>query len=123
MNENPRAATLEARLADEPARHTGVRLWVNWALALLTAPAAALVMIFALGAVMSAAACGDRQCSGIGPDGVSFGVLFYGAPVVALVVIAFSFVTAKLRSGIAVPLLGLVLLLADILALAVAVGG
>jgi hypothetical protein len=33
-----------------------VRLWVNWVLALLTVPGAAVVLIFALGAVMSTAA-------------------------------------------------------------------
>ncbi|EUA78613.1 hypothetical protein I553_2903 [Mycobacterium xenopi 4042] len=56
-----------------------VRLWVNWVLALLTVPAAVVVLIFALGAVMSTAACSDEQCPTLGPGGIGFGVLFYGA--------------------------------------------
>lgn len=85
------------------------RSWVNWLLAFLTVPGAAIVMLFALGAIMST-------------DGeINFGVLFYGAPVVALLVIVVSVVTAKRRFGIAVPLAGLALLVADVAMLAVAV--
>lgn len=36
--------------------------WVNWGLALTTVPAAAIVMLFALGAVMSTDGCSDRSC-------------------------------------------------------------
>jgi hypothetical protein len=98
-----------------------VRLWVNWVLALLTVPGAAVVLIFALGAVMSTAACNDRQCPNLGPSGIGWGVLFYGAPVVALLAIVISFFTARRRWGIVVPLCGWALLIADIVILAVTV--
>jgi hypothetical protein len=98
-----------------------VRLWVNWVLALLTVPGAAVVLIFALGAVMSTAACNDRQCPNLGPSGIGWGVLFYGAAVVALLAIVISFFTARRRWGIVVPLCGWALLIADIVILAVTV--
>ena len=99
---------------DAPGSHTRVRLWVNWVLALLTIPAAAVVLVFALGAVMSTAGCNDKQCPNLGPGGISFGVLFYGAPVVALAAIVLTFFTARRRWGFAVPLTALALLIADI---------
>ncbi len=103
--------------AAEPA-HGGVRdvwPWVNWGLALTTVPAAAIVMLFALGAVMSTDGCSDRTCPNLGRGGIDFGVAFYGAPVVAFVVLVISFFTAKRRGGVVVPLLGWLLLVADVL--------
>ncbi|OBI50537.1 hypothetical protein [Mycobacterium sp. E796] len=97
--------------------------WVNWGLALATVPAAAIVMLFALGAVMSTAGCADRSCPDLGRGGIDFGVAFYGAPVVAFVVLLISFFTAKRRGGIAVPLVGWALLIADVLLMAAAVSG
>jgi hypothetical protein len=108
--------TTAERSATRPGR---VRLWVNWVLALLTVPATAAVLIFALGAVMSTAACSDKQCPNLGPGGIGFGVLFYGAPVVALVAIVVSFFTARRRWGIVVPVSALALLAADLVVLAV----
>ena len=98
-----------------------LRVWVNWILALLTVPAAAVVLVFALGAVMSTAGCSDRQCPNLGPKGIGFGVLFYGAPVVAALAIIVSLFTARRRWGIAVPLCALALLGADILIIATTV--
>jgi hypothetical protein len=98
--------------------------WVNWGLALTTVPAAAIVMLFALGAVMSTDACTDHSCPGLGRGGSAFfdfGVAFYGAPAVALVVILVSFFTAKRRGGIAVPLCGWALLVADVVVMAATV--
>jgi hypothetical protein len=89
------------------------RLWVNWVLALLTVVAAAVVMAVALGSVMSTAACSDKQCPSLGPDGISFNVLFYGAPVVAALTIVVSFLTARRRWGFVVPASALALLVAD----------
>ena len=106
---------------DEPDSRSRVRLWVNWVLALLTIPAAAVVLVFALGAVMSTAGCNDKQCPNLGPGGISFGVLFYGAPVVALAAIVITFFTARRRWGIAVPLTALALLIADIVIVATTV--
>ena len=55
-----------------PARGTGpqqaLRLWVNWALALLTVVGAGVVMAVALGAVMSTAACSDKAMPEPGPE-------------------------------------------------------
>jgi hypothetical protein len=122
MNENPRNLTIDRDRylgTEQSETESGgrVRLWVNWALALATVAIAAFTMIYALGAVMSTAACSDRQCPDIGPSGISFDVLFYGAPAIALVVVLISFLTAKRRWGIAVPLIGLALVAADIVTL------
>ncbi|MGH3968159.1 MAG: hypothetical protein ACRDTV_08630 [Mycobacterium sp.] len=97
--------------------------WVNWGLALATVPAAAIVMLFALGGVMSTAGCSDRTCANLGRGGIDFGVAFYGAPAVAVVVIVISVFTAKRRGGIAVPLIGWALLIADVALMAVSVAG
>jgi hypothetical protein len=100
-----------------------VRPWVNWGLALAMVPAAAIVMLFALGAVMSTDGCSDRSCLNLGRGGIDFGVAFYGAPVVAFAVLVISFFTAKRRGGIAVPLVGWALLIADVALMAAAVAG
>lgn len=104
-------------------RERNVWPWVNWGLALATVPAAAIVMLFALGAVMSADGCADRSCPNLGHGGINFGVAFYGAPAVAVVVIVISLFTAKRRGGIAVPLCGWALLIADVALMAASVSG
>lgn len=96
------------------------RLWVNWVAALLTAAGAALVMVFATGAVMSTAACSTAECPDVGPSGAVFGVLYYGAPVIAALTILASFFTAGRRRGFVVPLMGWGLLALDLLALLIA---
>ncbi len=90
------------------------RVWVNWAFALLTVPAAALVMIFDVGAAVSTAACTGAQCPVLGPHGLAYGVLLYGAPAIAAVTIVVSLFTATRRRGFLVPVWGLVLLLCDV---------
>lgn len=95
--------------------------WVNWGLALATVPGAAIVMLFALGAVMSTDACTDRNCPNLGRGGIDFGVAFYGAPAIAVVVIILTFFTAKRRGGIAVPLCGWALLILDVALMAASV--
>ncbi len=89
-------------------------------LALLTVPGSAIVMLFAPGAVMSIDSCTESRCPNLG-GGISFGVLFYGAPVVAPVVIVVPVFTAKRFGGISVPLCGLALLVADVAILAATV--
>ena len=106
---------------DPPGRHSRVRLWVNWILALLTIPAAAVVLVFAFGAVMSTAACSGKQCGNIGPSWLSPNVVFYGTPVVALAAVVITFFTARRRWGIAVPLIALALLGAEIAVVATTV--
>jgi hypothetical protein len=92
--------------------------WVNWVLALLTVPAAGMVLLFALGGVMKTAGCSDQPCRQ-GPDDFWFGILLYGAPVVAVLAIAISFYTARRKRGIWVPVCGLAFLVADVTVLAV----
>lgn len=131
MNEGNRDVKLAAGLAQDPGeqpvvtrrsdRGNRLRVWANWALALLTVVGAGVVMVFSLGAVMSTAACSDKQCPNLGPNGVSFDVLFYGAPIVAVVTIIVSFFTARRRWGVVVPVVALALLVADITILAVTV--
>lgn len=103
----------------EPAHGRGRRGVVNWILAALTVPAAALVMIVAVGAAMSVAACSAAQCPDLGPDGVVYGVLFYGAPVIAGLTIIASFFTALRRRGWIVPIVALALLAADFATIAI----
>jgi hypothetical protein len=97
--------------------------WVNWGLALATVPAAVIVMLFALGAVMSTDGCSESSCPNLGHGGLNFGVAFYGAPAVAVAVIVISLFTAKRRGGIAVPLFGWALLIADVALMAASVSG
>jgi hypothetical protein len=98
-----------------------LRLWMNWALAALTVVGAGFVMVYFFGAVMSTAACSQRQCQQVGPTWMSPDVSFYGPPVVAAVTVIASFFTAQRRWGIVVPVLALALLGADIGILAVSV--
>lgn len=95
------------------------RLWLNWALALSTIVGAVLARIFALGAVMSTAACSTAECPDLEPSGLLFSVLYYGGPVIAAVTILVSFFTAHRTWGIAVPLCGWGLLVADVAGLAI----
>jgi hypothetical protein len=123
---NPNVTFGHRDSATESARHDGgqnrpVWPWLNWGLALSMVPAAAIVMLFALGAVMSTDGCTDRTCPNLGHGGIDFGVAFYGAPLVAFVVILMTFFTAKRRGGIAVPLCGWALLVADVVLMAATV--
>ena len=88
-------------------------------LALLTVPVAVVVVVVGIGAAMSVAACSGGQCPDLGPSGLLYGVLLYGAPVVSLLTIAVSFFTAKRRLGSIVPVCGLALLLADLGSMAI----
>lgn len=128
MNADKSNATLDAktRSSTGPAllrtgRDEYVWPWVNWGVALSTVPAAAIVMLFALGAVMSTDGCAEHSCQTLGHGGIDFGVAFYGAPLVAFVVIVISFFTAKRRNGIVVPLCGWALLVADVAVMAASV--
>jgi hypothetical protein len=70
----------------------------------ITVPGAGLVFIFRMGAVMSTAGCSDQRCPPPWLSDDLFGVLFYGAPVVAVLAVAISFYTATRKRGILVPL-------------------
>jgi hypothetical protein len=99
---NPNVDTAETPTPERAGRGATV---LNWALALLTVPVAIVVLVVALGGVMSIAGCSGQACQAPGPG--LFTVLFYGAPVVAAVALLASFVTARRRWGIAVPLVAL----------------
>jgi hypothetical protein len=121
VNGNNQNVALDGRAdrATEPTRVESRRggdvwPWINWGLALTTLPAAVIVMLFALGAVMSTDSCGDRQCPGLRGGDIDFGVAFFGAPAVALAVIVISLFTAKHKRGIVVPLCGWALLVTDV---------
>jgi hypothetical protein len=107
--------------AVESARTKRVRLWLNWALAVLTVIGAGVAMAVALGAVMSTAACSDKACPNLGPRGISFDQLYYGAPAVAVVTVVVSFFTARKRWGFVVPVVAMALLAADVAILAITV--
>lgn len=108
-------------VATTPAREHRRRVptWVNWVLALSTIIGAVLARIFALGAVMSTAACSSSECPDLGPSGALFSVLYYGGPVIAAVTVLVSFFTARRSWGIAIPLAGWALLVADVVVLAI----
>jgi hypothetical protein len=122
MNQENRDPTIGAGVdPDEPPASTGgphrsrsLQLWVNWALAALTVLGAGVVMVYFFGAVMSTAACSQKQCPHLGPDGISPDVLLYGPPVVAALTLVASFFTAQRRWGVVVPVAALALLGADI---------
>jgi hypothetical protein len=109
--QGPTAAPTEGDRRSNGAR---IRPWVNWTLALLTAPASVVVVLIGLGALMSYAACTDRACRDWGIGGIWLEVLWFGPPVVAALTIFVSFFTAKRRYGIVVPLCGWALLAADV---------
>jgi hypothetical protein len=92
------------------------RLLLNWLLAFSTILGAVAVQLFAMGAVMSTSACRNSNCPK--PSGLVYGLLTYGASVVAGVTILLSVVTAGLRRGFLIPVVAWVLLLVDIAVLA-----
>lgn len=121
MKGKNRAVETDPGSATQPTQGSSkTRTWVNWVAALLTVPGAAIVMLFALGAVMSTDSCTQSRCPNLG-GGIDFDLLFYGPPVIALLVIVTSVFTARRRGGIAVPLCGWALLIADVAVLAIAV--
>ena len=95
-----------------PDKAPRARLWVNWLLALSTILGAVVVQLFAMGAVMSTSACSAPNCPK--PSGFVYGLLTYGAPVVAVAAIVLSFFTARHRRGFIVPLVAWLLLILDV---------
>ncbi len=92
------------------------RLWVNWLLALSTILGAGLVQLFAMGAVMSTAACSNPNCPK--PSGFIYGLLTYGAPVIAVLAIVVTIFTARHPRGWLVPAVAWLLLVVDVAILA-----
>ncbi|NOQ59201.1 hypothetical protein [Mycolicibacterium fortuitum] len=95
-----------------------MRISLTWVLVVLTIPAAVLVFLYGMGAVMGMAGCTGDVCADKGPGEFWFGMLFYGAPVVPVVTIAVSILTSRMRYGVLVPVIGLALLAIDFAVLA-----
>lgn len=95
------------------------RVWVNWALAALTVLVAAGVVIFAASKVVDMAVCSSAPCPDPGSNSLVYTVLLYGAPLVATATVITSIFTANRRRGVAVPLCGLALLVAELTATAI----
>jgi hypothetical protein len=97
--------------SEAPTSH-GKRTAVNWILAILTAPAALAVVIYAYLQVLGTAGCSSGTCGGVGPSETVFGLVEYGAPVIAVAAVLLSFVTARRRWGIVVPVIALAAIIA-----------
>jgi hypothetical protein len=83
----------------------GTRTAVNWILAILTAPGALAVVVYSYLQVLGTAGCSSGTCTEFGPNETVFGLIEYGTPAVAAVAVGLSFVTARHRYGIVVPVL------------------
>lgn len=97
--------------AEPPARDW---TWINWTLSLLTAPAAALLMAFALARVAGSALCNTAACPSLRVNGSLFGLLYHAPVGVAALTLFLAFFFATRRVGIVVWLGGWLLLLADL---------
>jgi hypothetical protein len=106
---------METTLEKHTAAKSSPKL--NWALALLTLPAAAAVVGYAYLQVLGTAACSNGSCPRLGPGEAGFTVITYGAPVVAILAVLLSFVTARRPRGILVPIAAFVLLIIAAVAL------
>lgn len=96
---------------------------INWCLALSTVIGALMVEAYAFMQVMGTAGCSDRTCRPEGPGEVLFGLITYGAPVVALAAVVSAVATARRPRGWAVPAIAWVLLIVAFLILAVTFAG
>ncbi|MDT5154431.1 MAG: hypothetical protein QOI01_6164 [Mycobacterium sp.] len=94
-----------------PAGASRTQTIVNWALALLTAVGAAALVVFAYGLALGTSGCSDQSCPHLGSADAVFGPVVYGAPVVSLIAIGASFVTARRRRGWVVPAIAWILLI------------
>lgn len=110
----PIFADAQPRAAGTPEAMPRDWTWANWALSLLTAPAAALLMAFALTRVSGSALCNRVACPELKVHGSLFGVLYHGAAGIAALTLFLAFFLATNPRGIAVWVCGWALLLADL---------
>jgi hypothetical protein len=89
-----------------PVAHDGSRgsALVNWVLAILAVVGAFATVGFAYLKVLGTAACTDKVCGGLGPGELGFSLILYGTPIVAVVGVVLSFLTARHRLGVLVPI-------------------
>jgi hypothetical protein len=90
------------RPPDQDGAHSG-RTLANWVLAGLAVVGAFAVVGFAYLKVLGTAACTDKMCGDLGPSELVFSLILYGTPVVAIVGVLVSFLSARHRLGIFVP--------------------
>ncbi|GFG52518.1 hypothetical protein CQY20_09465 [Mycolicibacterium agri] len=98
------------------------RTVVNWVLALSTIIGAAVVEVYSLMQVMGTAGCTDQTCPP-GPGDFLFGLITYGAPVLAIVTIALAFFTARHPRGWVAPAISWTLFIIGFIILAVTFQG
>jgi hypothetical protein len=108
--------------SDTSARASRRQTVVNWALALSTILGALAVEGYAFAKVMGTAGCSDRICPE-GPNEFVFGLITYGAPVVAVAAIVITAFTGRRPRGWVVPAIAWLLLLIALLILVVTFGG
>lgn len=96
---------------------------VNWGLALSTIIGALAVEAYAFMQVLGTAGCSDRICAHAGPGEFVFGLITYGAPVVAVAAIVVSAFTARRPRGWVVPAIAWTLLVIAFIVLAVSFRG
>lgn len=108
---------------DTRARASRKQTVANWALAVSTIIGALIVEAYAFMQVMGTARCSDRVCPHEGPGELIFGLITYGAPVVALVAIVVTAVTARRPRGWVVPAVAWTLLIIAFVILAVTFRG
>ncbi|WP_263994127.1 hypothetical protein [Mycobacterium yunnanensis] len=83
----------------------GTRTAVNWILAILSAPAALAVVVYSYVQVLGTAGCSSGTCTEFGPNETVFGLIEYGTPAVAAAAVGLSFLTARHRYGVVVPVI------------------
>ena len=64
------------------------RTVINWVLAGLTVPGALAIILYQYAQVLATAGCSERTCAKLGPSPFVFGLIEYGAPVVAVLAVA-----------------------------------
>ncbi|MDX1890355.1 hypothetical protein [Mycolicibacterium sp. 050158] len=109
--------TASTERADVDRASHGGRTALNWMLAILSAVGALAVVVYAYLQVLGTAGCTAGDCGGVGPSESVFGLIEYGVPVVAVVCIALSFLTARRRYGIVVPIIAWALIIVAALVL------
>jgi hypothetical protein len=102
---------------EEGSTSRPVRRGLIMILALLTVPAAALALFVGASGATDNAGCAGSACEGL--TDIWFGVLAYGAPIVAVLTIVTTTIVKARRGAILVPVLGLAVLIVDIVVLAV----